>query len=675
MLAAAHLRDSRKGIQKKDALEQCMWDMIRRRIDPLTKSSAHRISPEQLRAEWNIVVQKLDLDTGRPDHGETFIQPIPIHQIDSWIKEFRPLEYPSRRPYDYDLFDIYDRVEDAGEGKEISRGISRMVKNYTMRSHSYKLARMLTYYGSSFLQVGEAQLRCSRRVIALIATLPLFQLSYFPALDATSALFRPASTLSTITSTYAAQRFSTSTREAYAALTKTCGASIPSLAGCLVNLLEMLRNRKVSARTKLTERCLYKVVLVKHAREPPLVNPAASQAAASSLSTLVCPMKQEAQEKPGAATAGTSTPALALPDAEKQQPEEQAPAASLTLHGARLWLILAVLCLSIYLLALELTMLSTVVPTLTDEFGTVADISWYEAAYVLPLCVLMPVVAKLYDQFRIKHVYLACMLFFELGLVICAVAESSRVFILGRALNGLGASGQFNGCIIVLSSVCDASIRPLATSLVMSMLPIGSMTGPIIAGVVTARIGWRWCFWILVPMGAGVIIIFAIVKIAEQSEKPAFREGLQRLPRSLVAGVGSGLCTTLAPNTSVGKWVGFQIITSIGRGVALQAPITAVQEYVPIQHHAVSISILSLFLQLGIAVSVSSCQTIFNNRLPALLQRYAPGVDITMIVEAGATKARHFVEPAQLPGFLYAYNKAVTSVFSRPRISRKTHSW
>lgn len=520
-------------------------------------------------------------------------------------------------------------------------------------------------------------------------------------------------------------------------------------------------------------------------------------------------MKQEAQEKPGAATAGTSTPALALPDAEKQQPEEQAPAASLTLHGARLWLILAVLCLSIYLLALELTMLSTVVPTLTDEFGTVADISWYEAAYVLPLCVLMPVVAKLYDQFRIKHVYLACMLFFELGLVICAVAESSRVFILGRALNGLGASGQFNGCIIVLSSVCDASIRPLATSLVMSMLPIGSMTGPIIAGVVTARIGWRWCFWILVPMGAGVIIIFAIVKIAEQSEKPAFREGLQRLPRtldpvgfllfagsvtmfllaltwggnkaswssatiigllcgalvtifvfcawtwrqgdkalmptssltqrsvyvsciviflqggasqatpfflplwfqaikgdnpsqsaihllpslatsvvamlcygalvsklryippwaiagSLVAGVGSGLCTTLAPNTSVGKWVGFQIITSIGRGVALQAPITAVQEYVPIQHHAVSISILSLFLQLGIAVSVSSCQTIFNNRLPALLQRYAPGVDITMIVEAGATKARHFVEPAQLPGFLYAYNKAVTSVFFFP---------
>lgn len=57
----------------------------------------------------------------------------------------------------------------------------------------------------------------------------------------------------------------------------------------------------------------------------------------------------------------------------------------LVLHGPKLWLLLAVLYMGIYLLSLELTMLATVIPTLTNEFGTVADISWYEAAYVLPL--------------------------------------------------------------------------------------------------------------------------------------------------------------------------------------------------------------------------------------------------------------------------------------------------
>jgi hypothetical protein len=55
------------------------------------------------------------------------------------------------------------------------------------------------------------------------------------------------------------------------------------------------------------------------------------------------------------------------------------------LHGLRLWLVIAGLYLGIYLLALELTMLSTILPTLTNEFGTLNDVSWYESAYVLAL--------------------------------------------------------------------------------------------------------------------------------------------------------------------------------------------------------------------------------------------------------------------------------------------------
>ncbi|KAM3426430.1 hypothetical protein MY4824_009969 [Beauveria thailandica] len=460
-------------------------------------------------------------------------------------------------------------------------------------------------------------------------------------------------------------------------------------------------------------------------------------------------MEQEKREMCDASH-GTGTTAdtsiATLHEAEKpttlenvNTPNEN-PLSSLTLHGAQLWLLLGVLYLSVYLLALELTMLSTVVPTLTNKF----------------------VAAKLYDQFRIKHVYLAFMGIFEIGLVVCAVARSSHVFILGRALNGLGASGQFSGCMLILSCVCDASVRPLSTALAMAMIPVGSMTGPIIAGFITSRIGWRWCFWMLLPMGGVVIIIIAVIKIAEQSDKSAFSQGLKKLPStldpmgfflfaggitmlllaltwggnqyswtsaviigllcgglvaslafcvwaikgddpiqsavhllpslatmilglvvfgsllrklpnippwaimgSLIASVGSGFCSTLAPEASVGKWVGFQILTSFGRGMALQVPITAVQELLPLKQHAVSLSVLNVFLQLGLAVSVSACQTIFNNQLPTLLHRYAPGVNATAIVEAGATDARHFVEPAQLPGFLHGYNKAVTAIFVR----------
>ena len=84
--------------------------------------------------------------------------------------------------------------------------------------------------------------------------------------------------------------------------------------------------------------------------------------------------------------ADETQPTTSLPEAKSNLSEDPGQQqTSLALYGPRLWLLLAVLCLSIYLLALELTMLSTVIPTLTNEFGTVADISWYEAAYVLPL--------------------------------------------------------------------------------------------------------------------------------------------------------------------------------------------------------------------------------------------------------------------------------------------------
>lgn len=77
---------------------------------------------------------------------------------------------------------------------------------------------------------------------------------------------------------------------------------------------------------------------------------------------------------------------------------------------------------------------------------------------------------------------------------------------------------------------------------------------------------------------------------------------------------------------------------------------------------------INLFLQLGLAVSVSACQTIFSNQLPALLARYAPDVNAAKVLEAGATRARDLIQPYQMEGFLKAYNQAVTEMFVRTQV-------
>lgn len=78
---------------------------------------------------------------------------------------------------------------------------------------------------------------------------------------------------------------------------------------------------------------------------------------------------------------------------------------------------------------------------------------------------------------------------------------------------------------------------------------------------------------------------------------------------------------------------------------------------------AIALATINLFMQLGLAVSVSAAQTILRNRLPVFLQMYAPNVDANLVAEAGATSVQELVSAEDMTGFLRAYNMAITEMF------------
>nr|UOS85807.1 MFS transporter [Hypoxylon rubiginosum] len=136
---------------------------------------------------------------------------------------------------------------------------------------------------------------------------------------------------------------------------------------------------------------------------------------------------------------------------------------------------------------------------------------------------------------------------------------------------------------------------------------------------------------------------------------------------SIFAGVlisiGSGLFSTFQPDTSTGKWIGYQIIASSGRGAGLQMPIVAVQNSVSQQELSQAMAFLLWAQYIGPTVFLTLYNTIFSTSLRTLLPQQAPNVDTQAVLAAGATRFREVVDPRDLSNVLIAYSNSLDRVF------------
>ncbi|RDW73937.1 putative DHA14-like major facilitator ABC transporter [Coleophoma crateriformis] len=178
--------------------------------------------------------------------------------------------------------------------------------------------------------------------------------------------------------------------------------------------------------------------------------------------------------------------------------------------GMKLGLISLALCLSVFLMALDNTIIATAIPKITDQFHSLNDVGWYGSAYLLTTASFQLLFGKFYTFFSIKWVYLAAIFIFELGSLICGVAPNSTALIVGRAIAGLGSAGIFSGALIIVAYSVPLAKRPMYTGFIGAMYGIASVAGPLLGGVFTDKATWRWCFYINLPIGGITMIVIAI---------------------------------------------------------------------------------------------------------------------------------------------------------------------
>ncbi|CAL5866561.1 uncharacterized protein PFLUO_LOCUS770 [Penicillium psychrofluorescens] len=201
--------------------------------------------------------------------------------------------------------------------------------------------------------------------------------------------------------------------------------------------------------------------------------------------------------------------------------------------GPPLWILFGGICLTSSIITLYVSIIATAIPSITADYGTIADLDWYSVAYLLPLCAMQPVAGKVYTLFELKRSFLTYLATFELGNLVCALAPTSTSFVIGRAIAGMGAAGLFSGSMVMITAAAHPRIRPTLMGLGVAMTAIGGVVGPVIGGAITQNIGWRWCMWIFLPPGGIAALIFMFVRIPEQTVKPRLREILRNLPRYL----------------------------------------------------------------------------------------------------------------------------------------------
>jgi MFS family permease len=251
-------------------------------------------------------------------------------------------------------------------------------------------------------------------------------------------------------------------------------------------------------------------------------------------SLAIPPSELEKPSGPGSEADFLGTEQASLDKREPWTPDNEGPVASPPVAEAdypkswRLVLISVALCLAVFCVALDNTIIATALPKITDTFEALNDVGeqapepfcpwlmrllgWYISVYLLTTCSMQLMFGKLYTFYSIKIVFLIALGIFEIGSLLCALSPNSMALIWGRAIAGLGSSGLFSGAILIVTYTVPLSQRPAYTGLIGAMYGIASVAGPLLGGAFTdnPHLTWRWCFYINLPFGA-VTALFILV--------------------------------------------------------------------------------------------------------------------------------------------------------------------
>jgi MFS family permease len=179
-------------------------------------------------------------------------------------------------------------------------------------------------------------------------------------------------------------------------------------------------------------------------------------------------------------------------------------------------IIVAAMLISTFMAAVEVTVISTAMPTIVAKLGGFRLFSWAFGIYLLTQAVMTPLYGRLADSFGRRVVYLGSTALFLVGSLLCGCAWSMVSLIIFRAIQGIGGGGLVPLATTIIGDVCKPHDRPRIMGYVSGVWGIAGLIGPLLGAFFVHTLGWPFVFWVNLPVG-----VITITLVARYLHEPA----------------------------------------------------------------------------------------------------------------------------------------------------------
>jgi EmrB/QacA subfamily drug resistance transporter len=190
---------------------------------------------------------------------------------------------------------------------------------------------------------------------------------------------------------------------------------------------------------------------------------------------------------------------------------------------ARKWWTLLAVCTGIFMLLLDLTIVNVALPDIQRAFrAPLSDLQWTIDAYALTLAAFLLTSGSLADQFGRRRLFATGLAIFTVGSLMCGLASGSLFLILARGGQGIGGAIMFATSLALIAQAFPVGReRAIAFGLLGATTGVAVAVGPVLGGILTSGISWRWIFFVNLPIG--VLALIATLTRVEESSSPFAR--------------------------------------------------------------------------------------------------------------------------------------------------------